>query len=134
MDIETAMKIVKEYGKILDENPVHNIQGRRALLLPYDKDTIKEALKVNLTYVGTAEKRDKKTFRSLKLGFLQLASFLPDGVVVPMFHVEDALDSGDVCHKYYKYLAESEKAGNLILEQTAKLVEELDEFCQDNGL
>ncbi|MBM4054049.1 MAG: hypothetical protein FJ264_05140 [Planctomycetes bacterium] len=134
MDIETAIKIVKEYGKILDENPVSNIQGRRISLLPHNKDIIKEAVKVNLTYVGTVVKRDEKMLRSLKLCFLQLASFLPDSEVVPMFHVKDALNSDDVCHMYYRYLAESGKAGNRILEQTGRLAEELDEFCQDNGI
>lgn len=103
-------------------------------LLPHDKDTIKEAIKVELMYACTAEPRDEKMIRSLKLGFLQLASFLPDNEVVPMFNVDDALDSEGVCHNYYKYLDGSEKVSNHILEQTSVLVEELDKFCQDNGL
>jgi len=86
-------------------------------LLPYDKDTIKEAIKVELMYAGTAEPRDEKMFRTLQLSFLQLASFLPDNEVVPEFDVEDALESS-----------------NHILEQTSVLVDELDKFCQDNGL
>ncbi len=134
MDIEKAIKVVKEYGKILREKPIKNVHGRLMSLLPHDKDTIKEAIKVELMYAGTAEPRDEKMIRSLKLGFLQLASFLPDEKVEPDFDVKDALDSDDVCHNYYKYLDRSEKASNHILEQTSVLVEELDEFCQDNGL
>jgi hypothetical protein len=87
-----------------------------------------------LNYAGTAEPRDGKMFRTLQLGFLQLASFLPDDEVVPDFEVNEALESDDVCHNYLKYLAESEKASKHILEQTSVLVEELDKFCQDNGL
>ena len=134
MDIEKAVKVVKEYGRILKEQPIKNVQGRLMSLLPYDKDTIKEAIKAELIYAGTAEPRDEKMIRSLKLAFLQLASFLPDDEVVPLFDVDDALDSDDVCHNYYKYLDGSEKASNHILEQTSILVEELDGFCQENGL
>lgn len=134
MDIEKAIKVVKEYGRILREKPIKNVQGRLMSLLPHDKDTIKEAIKVELIYAGTAEPRDKKMIRSLKLGFLQLASFLPDEKVVPTFNVDDTLESDDVCHNYYKYLDGSEKVSNHILEQTSVLVEELDEFCQDNGI
>jgi hypothetical protein len=134
MDIEEAVKVVKEYGRILKEQPVKNVQGRLMSLLPYDKDTIKEAIKAELIYAGTAEPRDKRMIRTLKLAFLQLASFLPDDEVVPSFDVDDALDSDDVCHNYYKYFDGSEKASNHILEQTSILVEELDGFCQENGL
>ncbi len=134
MDIEKAIKVVKKYGRILKEQPIKNVQGRPMSLLPYDKDTIKEAIKVELMYAGTAEPRDKKMIRSLKLAFLQLASFLPDDEIVPEFNVDDALDSDDVCHNYYKYLDGSKKASNHILEQTSVLVEELDEFCRENGL
>ena len=134
MDIEEAVKVVKEYGRILKEQPIKNVQGRLMSLLQNDKDTIKEAIKAELIYAGTAEPRDEKMIRSLKLAFLQLASFLPDDEVVPSFDVDDALDSDDVCHNYYKYLDGSEKASNHILEQTSILVEELDGFCQENGL
>jgi len=134
MDIEKAIKVVKEYGRILKEKPIKNVQGRLMSLLPYDKDTIKEAIKAELIYAGTAETRGEKMIRTLKLAFLQLASFLPDDEVVPMFNVDDALNSDDVCHNYYKYLKGSEKASNHILEQTSVLVEELDGFCQENGL
>ncbi|MCP5004439.1 MAG: hypothetical protein GY941_10965, partial [Planctomycetes bacterium] len=70
MDIETAIKIVKEYGEILKEDPVNNLQGRLLSLLPCDKDKIKEAIKVDLIYAGTAEPRDEKLFRTLQLSFL----------------------------------------------------------------
>jgi len=122
MNLENAIKIVKEYGNILREQPIQNVQGRLMSLLPYDKDTIKEAIKVELMYAGTAEPRDEKMF------------FLPDNEVVPEFDVEDALESDDVCHNYFKYLDRSEKVSNHILEQTSVLVDELDKFCQDNGL
>jgi hypothetical protein len=102
--------------------------------LPYDKDTIKEAIKVELMYVGTAEPRDEKMFGTLQLGFLQLASFLPDDEVVPEFDIGNALESDDVCHNYFQYLKRSEKVSNHILAQTSVLVSELDKFCQDNGL
>ncbi len=134
MDIEKAIKIVKEYGRILREQPIKNVHGRLISLLPHDKDTIKEAIKVELIYSGTAEPQDEKMIRTLKLAFLQLASFLPDDEVVPMFEVDDALDSDDVCHNYFKYLDRSEKVSNHILEQTSVLVEELEGFCQENGL
>jgi len=134
MDIEEAIKIVKEYGSILKENPIKNVQGRLITLLPYDKGTIKEAIKTELIYTGTAEPRDEKMIRTLKLAFLQLASFLPDDEVVPEYDVEEALNADDVCHNYYKYLDRSEKASNHILEQTSELVEALDGFCQENGL
>ena len=134
MDIEKAIKVVKEYGRILKEQPIKNVQGRLMSLLSHDKDTIKEAIKVELIYAGTAEPRDEKMIGTLKLAFLQLASFLPDDEVVPTFDVDDALNSDDVCHNYYKYLGDSEIASNNILEQTSELVEELDGFCQDNGL
>ncbi len=133
MDIDTAIKIVKEYGKILEEDPIKNIQGRLLSTLPYDKDTVKEAIKVDLTYVGTTEPRDEKLFRSLQLSFLQLASFVPDKSVIP-FNLNAALDSNEVCHKYQKYLIECEKINKNIMEQTSQLVAELDAFCQDNGL
>ncbi len=134
MDIEKAIKIVKEYGRILREQPIKNVHGRLISLLPHDKDTIQEAIKVELIYAGTAEPQDEKMIRTLKLAFLQLASFLPDDEVVPMFEVDDSLDSDDVCHNYFKYLDRSEKVSNHILEQTSVLVEELDGFCQENGL
>ena len=134
MNLENAIKIVEEYGNILSEQPIKNVQGRLMSLLPHDKDTIKEAIKVELMYAGTAEPRDEKIFSTLQLSFLQLASFLPDDEVVPEFGVEDAIESDDVCHNYFKYLDRSEKASNHILEHTSLLVDELDKFCQDNGL
>ncbi len=134
MDLEKAIKIVKEYGRVLREKPIKNVQGRLMSLLPHDKGTIKEAIKIELMYAGTAEPRDEKMLSTLQLSFLQLASFLPDDEVVPDFEVDEALESDDVCHNYLKYLTESEKAGKHILEQTGVLVEELDKFCQDNGL
>ena len=80
-------------------------------------------------------KNCKTTFSlTRKLASCKNASFLPDDEVVPSFDVDDALDSDDVCHNYYKYLDGSEKASNHILEQTSILVEELDGFCQENGL
>ncbi len=60
MDIEEAVKVVKEYGRILKEQPIKNVQGRLMSLLQYDKDTIKEAIKAELIYAGTAEPRDEK--------------------------------------------------------------------------
>ncbi len=134
MDLEKAIKIVKEYGSVLREKPIKNVQGRLMSLLPHDKETIKEAIKVELMYTGTAEPRDEKIFRTLQLSFLQLASFLPVDDVVPDFEINEALESDNVCHDYLKYLAKSEKASNHILEQTGVLVEELDKFCQVNGL
>ncbi len=134
MDLEYAIKIVKGYGNILREQPIKNVQGRLMSLLPHDKDTIKEAIKVELMYTGTAEPRDEKMFRTLQLSFLQLASFLPDDEVVPGFDVEEALGSDDVCHNYFKYLDRSEKVSNHILEQTSVLVSELEKYCQDSGL
>jgi hypothetical protein len=134
MNLENAIKIVKEYGNILREQPIKNVQGRLMSLLPHDKDTIKEAIKVELMYTGTAEPRDEKMFRTLQLSFLQLASFLPDDEVVPGFDVEEALGSDDVCHNYFKYLDRSEKVSNHILEQTSVLVSELEKYCQDSGL
>jgi hypothetical protein len=134
MNLENAVKIVEEYGNILSEQPIKNIQGRLMSLLPYDKDTIKEAIKVELMYVGTAEPRDEEIFGTLQLSFLQLASFLPDSEVVPAFDVRNALESEDVCHDYFQYLARSEKASSHILEQTSILVSELGKFCQDSGL
>ena len=134
MDIEKAIKVVKEYGRILKEQPIKNVQGRLMSQLPYDKDTIKEAIKAELIYAATAVPRDEKMIRTLQLAFLQLASFLPEDEVVSEFNVDDALDSEDVCHNYYKYLDRSEKASNHILAQTSVLVDELDKFCQENGL
>ncbi len=134
MNLENAIKIVKEYGNILNEQPIKNVQGRLISLLPYDKDTIKEAIRVELMYVGTAEPRDEKMFGTLQLGFLQLASFLPDDEVVSAFDVGNALESDDVCHNYFQYLDRCEKVSSHILEQTSILVNELDKFCQDNGL
>ena len=134
MNLENAIKIVKEYGNILNEQPIKNAQGRVISLLLHDKDTIKEAIKVELMYIGTAEPRDKKMFGTLQLGFLQLASFLPDDEVVSTFDIGNALESDDVCHNYFQYLDKCEKISNHILEQTSILVNELDKFCQDNGL
>ena len=134
MDLEKAIEIVKEYGRVLREQPIKNVQGRLMSLLPHDKDRIKEAIKVELMYSGTAEPRDEKMFRTLQLSFLQLASFLSDDEVVLEFDVEDALESDDVCHNYFKYLDRSEKVSNHILEQTSVLVSELEKYCQDNGL
>ena len=134
MDLENAIEIVKEYGNILREQPIENVQGRFMSLLPYDKETIEEAIKVELVYTGTAEPRDEKMFRTLQLGFLQLASFLPDHEVVPTFDVGDAFELDDVCHNYFKYLDRCEKVSRHILEQTSALVDELDKFSQDNGL
>ncbi|MDR4504600.1 MAG: hypothetical protein MRK01_07395 [Candidatus Scalindua sp.] len=133
MDIETAIKIVKEYGRILKEDPVRNIQGRFLSQLPYDKETIKKAIKVDLIYVGTAVPRDEKLFRTLQLSFLQLASFIPDESVV-LFSIDAALEAKDLCGTYYRYLIDSEKSNRIIIEQTGLLVGELDVFCQDNGL
>ncbi len=134
MNLENAIKIVKEYGNILNEQPIKNVQGRFISLLPHDKDTIKEAIKVELMYIGTAEPRDEDMFGTLQLGFLQLASFFPDDEVVSTFDVGNALESDDVCHHYFQYLDKCEKVSNRILEQTSILVNELDKFCQDNGL
>ena len=134
MNLENAIKIVKEYGNILNEQPIKNVQGRFISLLPHDKDTIKEAVKVELMYIGTAEPRDEKMFGTLQLGFLQLASFLPDDEVVSIFDIGNALESDDVCHNYFQYFDKCEKVSNHILEQTSILVNELDKFCQDNGL
>jgi hypothetical protein len=134
MDLENAIKIVKEYGRVLREQPIKNVQGRLMSLLPHDKDTIKEAIKVELMYAGTAEPRDEKMFRTLQLSFLQLASFLSDDEVVPEFEVDEVLESEDGCHNYFKYLVKSQKVSNHILEQTSVLVDELDKYCQDNGL
>ncbi|MDP6924701.1 MAG: hypothetical protein R2568_09490 [Candidatus Scalindua sp.] len=134
MNLENAIKIVREYGNILNEQPAKNVQGRVISLLPHDKETIKEAIKVELMYVGTAEPRDDEMFGTLQLSFLQLASFLPDDEVVSAFDVGSALESGDVCHNYFQYLNRSEKVSSHILEQTSILVSELDKFCQDNGL
>ncbi len=134
MNLESAIKIVKEYGNILNEQPIKNVQGRFLSLLPYDKETIKEAIKVELMYIGTSEPRNDEMFGNLQLGFLQLASFLPDVEVVPTFDVGNTLESDDVCHDYFQYLDRSEKVSNHILEQTSILVNELDKFCQDNGL
>ena len=53
---------------------------------------------------------------------------------MPEFDVEEALNADDACRNYFKYLTESERASNHILEQTSELVEELDGFCQENGL
>jgi len=134
MNLENAIKIVREYGRILNEQSSNNVHGRFISLLPHDKDTIKEAIKVELMYVGTAEPRDDEMFGTLQLSFLQLASFLPDDEVVPTFDVGNALESDDVCHNYLQYLDRSKKVSNHILEQTTILVGELDKFCQDNGL
>ncbi len=134
MNLENAIKIVKEYGIMLREQPIKNVHGRFKSLLPHDKETIKEAIKVELIYVGTAEPRDEMMFGSLQLGFLQLASFLPDDEVVPTFGIVGTIESNDVCHDYLQYLARSEQISKHILEQTSILANELNKFCQGNGV
>ena len=133
MDLETAIEIVKDYGRILEEDPIKNIQGRPESVLPYDKDKIKEAIKVNLTFVGTAVPKDERLFRTLQIGFIQLASFIPDAEVTH-FNVNDALNAKDVRQKYYQYLTECEKTNKYIMEQTVVPQEKIDVFCQKNSL
>jgi len=74
MDPLTAEKIVNAYGKVL-EQVSHMSFGAPESLLPYKKEIIKEAIKMSLDII---EPEDQEIGENLRVGYMELARFIPD--------------------------------------------------------
>lgn len=74
MDPLTAEKIVNEYGRVLEQTS-HLVFGTPESLLPYKKEIIKEAIKMTL---DALEPEEQKIQEHLRVGYIELARFIPD--------------------------------------------------------
>jgi len=74
LDPITAEMIINEFGKVLEQTS-YMVYGAPESLLPYDKEVIKEAIKLNLNLL---EPDDQETRNLLERGYMQMANFIPD--------------------------------------------------------
>jgi len=126
-----AEHIVNEYGAVL-ERTSSLVFGVPETLLPFDKDVIKQAIRVVLAFLKTNPKtfgEDKTQYiENLKIGYAELAFFIPVEDARVAAEANSALLSGDVNHPSWGCVNRGQE---ILAENTARrkaLADELASF------
>lgn len=126
-----AERIVNEYGAVL-ERTSSIVYGAPETLLPFDKDVIKQAIRIVLAFLKT----NPKTFgeditqdiENLKIGYASLAEFIPVEDARIAAAANAALLSGDVNHPSWGLVDCGQEILSENLERRKALSDELASF------
>jgi hypothetical protein len=126
-----AERIVNEYGAVL-ERASSLVFGAPETLLPFDKDVIKQAIRAVLAFLKTNPKTSgediTQQIENLKIGYHELASFIPVEDAKVAAEGNAALLSGDLNHPGWAYADRSLKIASENLARNRALADELASF------
>jgi len=126
IDLRTAEKIINDFGTVLEK--VSNMTfGAPESLLPYEKELIKKAIKLNLDLLDAD---DQETRNLLEVGYMHLASFIPDEEAEIASKGQIALISKDLNHKNLKYTDQAIKISEKISEEQKTLLQEIKSYSR----
>lgn len=125
IDTETVEKIINEFGKVLEK--ISNMTfGAPESLLPYEKDLIKKAIKLNLDLLDTD---DQETRNLLEVGYMHLANFIPDEEAEIASKGQAALMSKDLNHKDLGHTEQAIKISEKISGEQKALLNEIKNYA-----
>src|ERR1700723_1925180 len=123
-----AERIVNDYGAVL-ESTAPLVFGAPETLLPFDKDVIKQAIRVVLTFLKanpeSCRKDLAKDIELLKIAYPSLANFIPAEDARIAAAANTALLSGDANHPEWGCC---ERGLEIVGENVARRVALADEF------
>jgi hypothetical protein len=126
-----AERIVNEYGAVL-ERASSLVFGAPETLLPFDKDVIKQAIRAVLAFLKTNPKTSgediTQQIENLKIGYHELASFIPVEDAKVAAEGNAALLSGDLNHPGWAYADRALKIASENLARNRALADELASF------
>lgn len=129
MKIRKAEQIVQEYGRVLERAASMGF-GAPESLLPYSKDEIKEAIRLALLLLEPSRSRSgdpqlEHMHEMLRVGYVELARFIPDEEAKIASMGQSALGSGDINHPGWKFAERSMQILKRISDESAVLLDEL---------
>ena len=132
MELRKAEQIVQVYGQVL-ERTATMVYGAPQSLLPYPKDEIKRAIRVALLALEASRKgsRDPELEymrEMLRVGYVELARFIPDEEAQIASMGQSALNSGDINHPGWKFVERTQQISTLMSEDQKALLDELNRF------
>jgi hypothetical protein len=126
-----AERIVNEYGAVL-ERASSLVFGAPETLLPFDKDVIKQAIRAVLAFLKTNPKTSgediTQQIENLKIGYHELASFIPVEDAKVAAEGNAALLSGDLNHPGWAYADRALEIASENLARNRALADELASF------
>lgn len=117
-DTAECERIINQYGAVLQKT-AHLTFGAPESMLPYNKEQIKSAIKVALVLA------DETSKEQLRIGYVELARFIPDVEATRAAAGNEALLSGDTEHPNWKYVEETQRIGARIAEEQKRLLAEV---------
>ncbi len=132
MELRKAEQIVQVYGQVL-ERTASMVYGTPQSLLPYPKDEIKQAIRLALLPLeasreGSRDPELEHMREMLRVGYVELARFIPDEEAKIASMGQSALNSGDTNHPGWKFAERSIQIMNGICEGSELLLNELNRF------
>jgi hypothetical protein len=129
MDIRKAEQVVQQYGRVM-ERTAAMVHGAPQSLLPCSKDEIKEAIRLVLLLLeasrrGSGDPELEHTREMLRVGYVELARFIPDEEAKIAYLGQSALDSGDINHPGWKFVERTLQISKRISEDQTLLLDEL---------
>jgi hypothetical protein len=132
MEIRKAEQLVQEYGRVL-ERTASMVYGAPQSLLPYSKDEIKQAIRLALLPLeasrrGSGDPELEHMREMLRVGYVELARFIPDEEAKIASMGQSAIDSGDVNHPGWEFFKRTLQILKRISEDQKLLLDELNRF------
>jgi len=121
MDRELAEIIIQDYGLIMEQT-AHLTFAVPESLLSYEKEVIKEAIKLGLSLLQSDD-HDKANL--LEVGYITLAAFIPDETAILAIKGQMAIVSGDPKHKYWEYVERAIEISKQVLSEQERLLHEI---------
>ena len=132
MTLIEAERIVNEYGAVLAQLPSLVVVGAPETLLPFDKNVIKKAIRFLLAFLKTNPKTSgediTQQIENLRIGYEELASFIPVEDARIAAEGNAALLSGDLNHPGWAYVDRAMEIASEILARSRALADELASF------
>lgn len=118
MDAQAALKIVEDYGKVLEAFAF--LQLAPESVLPHDRETIKDAIKTLLPIVS-----EKQYIEHLRTGYAGLADFVDDFVALDYFKTFVGIWSGNPNHPWLPIKPELQRVLDIALNDYKSLLAEV---------
>lgn len=131
MNIDTAFEIINQYGALLEKTARSDmVFAAPEDLLPYPKETIKEAIKLRLV-TSLLSSKDGANIAALKFAYSQLAHFIPRELADLSIRGVQALTSADKNHPDWQYVNTTLQMQEQILAGAKSLLEEMEKYLQE---
>lgn len=122
MDSRRAQTIVNLYGAVMERTADLGLVLAPESMLPFSKELIEEAIRLLLSHLPGS---DESTRNALEVGYITLATFVPDEDAKLAADVQAAFNSGDLNHEGWKYTERFQRILNETRREEETLMKEL---------